>query len=482
MGLFLLLLLIGALGALLGVYLKYREALEARAFLQREFDSFRGRYSAVENAVAEASRIRKAAETELGQLRNETEQTRNALGALKAQYKDSRGYFDRLQAEIVKLEATQDEITVGLYSAYYDFPTSDGYRLKLESVRNRQKELYKAGRAVSSPLEWTVGGSRAEGEKMVKQYSKLLPRAFDSECDSAVANVTWKNVIRMEELIKKAFETINSLGKVMGISITPELRDTRIEELRLMHEYADKKRIEAEEQRLIKERMREEERAAREFKKAQEDAEEDQRRYAKALERARAEAAKAGGAALAEAQERIRQLEENLREARERGERAVAQAQLTRAGYVYVISNIGSFGENVFKIGMTRRLEPVERIYELSDASVPFEFDIHAMFYTEDAPTLESAFHEYFDDRRINLVNPRKEFFNVTLDEIVAVARGRGLQAEITLLAEAQEFRQTQARRRNGPAPASQVTASPTTGSMPIETNSVASELPKNLD
>jgi hypothetical protein len=122
-------------------------------------------------------------------------------------------------------------------------------------------------------------------------------------------------------------------------------------------------------------------------------------------------------------------------------------AELTKAGYVYVISNIGSFGENVFKIGMTRRLEPMDRVRELGDASVPFAFDVHAMVYDEDAPALESELHRHFADRSVNLVNMRKEFFNVGIDEIEAFAKERKLKMAVTRLAEAREFRETLAIR-----------------------------------
>lgn len=126
-------------------------------------------------------------------------------------------------------------------------------------------------------------------------------------------------------------------------------------------------------------------------------------------------------------------------------------AQQTRSGHVYVISNIGSFGTHVYKIGMTRRLDPMDRIWELSDASVPFDFDVHAIIYTDDAPGLESELHERFADRRINIVNERKEFFHVTIEEIAKVVRERCGDIELTLAAEAAEFLQSEAfRRENG--------------------------------
>ena len=124
----------------------------------------------------------------------------------------------------------------------------------------------------------------------------------------------------------------------------------------------------------------------------------------------------------------------------------MSRAELTRSGHVYVVSNIGSFGENVYKIGLTRRLEPEDRIRELGDASVPFPFDIHAMVFSEDAPGLEQTLHREFDDRRVNLVNTRKEFFAVSLPEIESAAQEHGT-VEFTLAADAEQYRKTLALR-----------------------------------
>jgi Meiotically Up-regulated Gene 113 (MUG113) protein len=141
------------------------------------------------------------------------------------------------------------------------------------------------------------------------------------------------------------------------------------------------------------------------------------------------------------------ELERRLAEAQANKERAVARAQLTRSGHVYVISNIGSFGEEVFKIGMTRRLDPLERIRELGDASVPFAFDIHAVIFSEDAPTLEATLHREFDGRRVNLVNERKEFFGVSIQDIAQAVRKCHGEIQMTLAAEAKDYRKTVSMR-----------------------------------
>jgi hypothetical protein len=128
-------------------------------------------------------------------------------------------------------------------------------------------------------------------------------------------------------------------------------------------------------------------------------------------------------------------------------ERAKSMAQMTKAGHVYIVSNIGSFGEGVYKIGVTRRIDPMGRIKELNSASVPFNFDVHGMIWSEDAPALEAALHAEFDHRRVNLINRRKEFFHLTISELDEAIQRRGLKMELTLMAEAHEFRKSQSRR-----------------------------------
>jgi hypothetical protein len=222
----------------------------------------------------------------------------------------------------------------------------------------------------------------------------------------------------------------------------------RLDEIRLRHDYEGKRYQEREEQRGIREQMREEEKARREIEKAREEAEAEEARFMKALERARAEAAKATGVQLEKLSEQIASIESRLDQARKDKERAISRAELTRSGFVYVISNVGSFGERVYKIGMTRRMEPMDRIYELSGASVPFPFDLHVMLYSDDAPDLETALHHLFEERRLNLVNARKEFYrDVELEEIEAFVRSRGLSAQFITRPEAREFRETVAAR-----------------------------------
>ena len=278
---------------------------------------------------------------------------------------------------------------------------------------------------------------------MVNQQIKLMLRAFNGESDSVTAKVKWNNVTRMEERIKKAYEAINKQGESSSTSLSHDYLMLKLEELYLTHEKNVKIQDEKEEQREIREQMREEARAQKEYDKAERDAAKEEEDFQKALEKAREELSKASDEERELLNEKLRKLEADLAEAHSKKERIMSQAQLTRRGHVYVISNLGSFGDDMLKIGMTRRLEPLDRVKELGDASVPFKFDVHAMIYSDDAPSLEKTLHKQFNHRRVNKVNSRKEFFRVGLSQVQDVASALGLEIEFTKLAEAKEYRES---------------------------------------
>jgi multidrug efflux pump subunit AcrA (membrane-fusion protein) len=240
------------------------------------------------------------------------------------------------------------------------------------------------------------------------------------------------------------------MAGVQNCYIAHDYLNLKLEELFLAHEYQEKLQEEKEEQRRIREQIREEEVALRELEKARLDAEKEEKRYVEALRKATEDAERAVGEKQQKLMWQVEELQRRLAEARTNKERAIAQAQLTRSGHVYVISNVGSFGEQVYKIGMTRRLDPMDRVKELGDASVPFPFDVHAIIYSEDAPALENKLHKLFHQRRVNLVNERKEFFRVSIDEIATAVRVNHGEIDITLAAEAAEYRKTVAMLQEG--------------------------------
>jgi hypothetical protein len=345
-----------------------------------------------------------------------------------------------------KLALYRDDLEIsefGVYERHYDFDISQRFKDSIEAVRSRQKAMLKDARAFVCDKQWQIEGSRAEGDRMIKRMEKLMLRAFNGESDSFIADVTWNNATRLEGRLDASFDAINKLGESYSCRITRDYYKLKLDELRLTYEYKEKLRAEKEEQRRIQERIRDEERAQREIERALREAEDEESRYQKALEKARAELAFIASEDVERQKRKIAHLEEQLKEAHENRERAVSRAQLTKSGHVYIISNIGSFGENKFKIGMTRRLDPLERVRELGDASVPFDFDVHAVIYTEDAPAFEGRLHAWFAERRVNKINERKEFFEVSIDEIESAVRAMNAEIEIVKLAEARDYRQT---------------------------------------
>lgn len=371
---------------------------------------------------------------------------------LQSDYKSKKATYDSLTKQIAIFSEDIELIELGFYEPKFDFDVSEIFKEEIMKCKARQKALLRensSSGAIYCYREWTVDGSRSEGKKMTQKSIRLTARAFNNECEAAIANCTWKNVTKMEERIKKAFTAINQLNEPNAISITERYLVEKLKELQLTYEYREKKQREKEEQAEIKAQMREEARVEAEIKKAEEEAIKEEKRYQKALDTARKELEKASDEMKTELEKQIVQLQANLEEAEQKHQRAQSMAEQTKQGHVYVISNIGSFGENVYKIGMTRRLEPMDRVRELGDASVPFTFDVHAMIHTDDAPTLEKKLHDKFDNQRLNMINRRKEFFGVSLEEIKhAVHDFTGYATEFIETAVAQDYYETQAMHK----------------------------------
>ena len=287
---------------------------------------------------------------------------------------------------------------------------------------------------------------------MTNEQIRLTLRAFNGECDAAIGKVKYNNIDRIETRITKCYEAMNKMGATNQVSLSQRFLDLKLQKLFLAHEYEIAKQEEKERQREIKERIREKEKAEREIAEAKKKTEKDEADKLAALEVARKQLADEHGKHNEKLEALVAKLETELQSAIDRKAKATARAQLTKSGHVYVLSNIGTMGDNVFKIGMTRRLEPLERVKELGDASVPFPFDVHTMIYSEDAPTLENELHKRFDSRRVNLVNLRREYFNVSLLEIQdAVADLHGL-VTFRLEPEAEQYRTTLAMKKSSMA------------------------------
>ena len=268
--------------------------------------------------------------------------------------------------------------------------------------------------------------------------------AFNGKVDTVLAKVKYNNYGKLSQEIKDAFSLVNfNGGAFRDAKITETFLQARLNELKWAVAVNEIMQEEKEEQRRIKEQLREEERARKEYEKAIKEAEKEERLIQQAMDKARKEMQAANDEQKAALQKQIEELQHKYEEAEAKNQRAISMAQQTRSGHVYVISSIGSFGENIFKIGMTRRLEPMDRVKELGDASVPFSFDVHAMIYSEDAPSLENELHRKLKNSQVNKINPRKEFFNVPLLEIKSLIDNMDIETHWTLKAEAQEYRES---------------------------------------
>lgn len=352
------------------------------------------------------------------------------------------------KSEIIELD---DQISLqefGIYSPIYKFASSEQYKDRLVVVRQEQKTMVKNKTAVIFPDNFTFNGSASKGRSLVNDSIKQILRSFNNECDVLINNVKFNTVDNTRKKIEKSFEQLNKMNSRMGISIVPAYLALKLDELNLAYEYAQKKQEEKEAQKEERARLREEAKLQKELEEARNVAEKEKKHYENALLAVieQLSVSPSNDELIAKKNE----LEEHLGVIKHNIEEIDYREANKKAGYVYIISNIGSFGENIYKIGMTRRLEPLDRVNELSDASVPFNFDVHAMIFSDDAPSLESALHRAFENKKVNMVNTRREFFNVTLEEIEAVVKANfDKTVEFNSTAEAEQFRESLMIKKN---------------------------------
>lgn len=318
---------------------------------------------------------------------------------------------------------------------------------KLKDARASSARMVAAGTAAT--CDYVENNRRQTAIRFVVD-------AFNGKVDSILSKTKSDNFGKLEQQIRDAYNMVNLNGQAFrNARITPEYLYARLQELKWAVTVNELRAKELEEQRRLREQMREEAKAQREFERAQRQAQKEEAMLKKAMEKARVLLEKASDEQRAKYEAQLEELQQKLTEAEERNRKALSMAQQTRHGNVYVISNIGSFGENVYKVGMTRRLEPMDRVRELGDASVPFAFDVHAIIESDDAPALEHTLHQELAMMQMNKVNPRKEFFKVKLEDIRALVEKHGLTVRWTMAAEAAEYRETMAieeRMKSDPA------------------------------
>lgn len=442
------------------------EALQkSQAALQKEIEALKDELESSQVSLKEKTEESKSLSEQIGELTQENVDLRGMilpeqfeldklytqlsietkkLEKARCDVLDAKHEYKMLSAEIVEAKETILFQSFGLYTPHFDFVRADEYKSRLLEIRAKQKDMIKAKTAIYGEASGRVNGSEAKGKKLVSDMQKLLLRAFNAECDDVVEHVTYSNVDSSEKRITSSRDAISKLGDMMGIGISTEYYRLKLDELHLAFEYQLKKQEEKDAQKEARAEMREAAKLAKELETARQKLEKEQTHYQNALRKITVQLSTASDDEREAIEAKKEQLEQQLEKIDKEFKDVDYREANQRAGYVYIISNIGAFGENVYKIGMTRRLDPMDRVDELGDASVPFDFDVHAMIFSNDAPTLETALHNAFADRKLNFVNQRREFFRVTLDEIKKVVKENFDQSvEFVDIAPAEQYRES---------------------------------------
>lgn len=332
----------------------------------------------------------------------------------------------------------------GFYTPKYDCMNSEEYASRIKENREKQKAQVKAKTALSYYDEWVLDGSRSKGRALNNDNMKMVLRAFNNECDVLINKVKFNNIDKIAEQIQKCAVAIDKLNQRNRISIKSNYIALKVQELELVHEYRVKKQEEKEAIKAARAEEREQAKLQKEIAEARKAILKEQSHYTAERERLVAQLQSADDSEKDLIQEKLNNINLQLGEIEKNIKEIDYREANQRAGYVYVISNIGSFGEGIYKIGMTRRLDPQDRVDELGDASVPFTFDVHAMIFSDDAPKLEAALHNAFEDKKVNLINGRKEFFKVSLDEIEKVIKdNHDKLIEFKKIPDAEQYRES---------------------------------------
>ncbi|WP_329058499.1 DUF4041 domain-containing protein [Amycolatopsis sp. NBC_01480] len=417
---------------------KRQEELEAA---QRENAWLRGELQrlgalgsvGLQSEITELTRQRDAARQGFAQ------ETQAMTGELARQ----RGLLAALSAEVVETDDARLMQEVGVYHYRHVLADAEAYKYELDRLKDTTRDLVRAKTAVQASSSFHYNNSLAQGRKFVGDLSKLMLRAYNAEAENCVRVLKAGNLPSAVKRLETAVRTIEKLGTMAAIRISPPYHALKIRELELTADYLAKKQQEKEEERERRAALREEQKALQEYRREQERLLKEQGHYENAIAALKVKGDLTGAAELERKLAEIRAALSGIEE---------RQANI-RAGYVYVISNIGSFGPEVVKIGMTRRLEPMDRVRELGDASVPFRFDVHALFFSHDAVGIEHQLHLKLEDRRLNRVNRRREYFRCTPAEVKALLLGlTGNLLDYTDEPEAAEYRQSTAQPEAKPA------------------------------
>jgi len=349
------------------------------------------------------------------------------LAALRAQLEEATA-----DSESVVLDDERILQDIGIYRYHHPLENAAAYKERLNDLGARIAEVVKTKAAIEMSNMFTFDNSLAKGRKMSNDLGKLMLRAYNAEVDNSLRSLRAGNVVTAKRRVDKVRSAIKKLGQMMQMQISDAFHELRIEEIELTADFLMKKQEEREAAREERARLREEKKVEAELAAERESLDKERNHIVNAIE-----ALRKSGSSDPDLEKKLADIDEAIKQNDFR-------AANIRAGYVYVISNRGAFGNGVIKIGLTRRLDPIDRVNELSGASVPFRFDVHCLFFSEDAVTLEADLHKHFTDRRVNHANLRKEFFFASPSEVRSVLSAKvGSLLEFTEIAESTDYLQS---------------------------------------
>ena len=409
----------------------YKEYILNKNLLQ-DIEANQSKLATLEETIEkEKSKIEHDIEERISKKSTELNQLYSEISKVNKELKNKKEEIENLEPLVTAVNID----TKGL-----DLATSQELKNILSKYKLEEAELVKNNTAVDVLIY--------DDKKFITTQIRQILRSFNAECDLAISNVTLKNIDSMRNKILRSYEALNKIYKSDGVQITKTFLENKLQQLITAHSYQEKLEDEREQKKLIQEQLKEEEKVRREIEREKAKIEKDETQFKNEISKLMKYLQKTDNEVEKTLYiDKIKECEEKLSELETVKSDVLNREKNTRAGFVYIISNIGSFGENIFKIGMTRRLEPMDRIKELSSASVPFEFDVHALIFSDDAPSLESILHNTFREYEVNKVNHRKEFFSIPLEKIEkVVTEHHNATVQWTYDAAAEEYRESLAQ------------------------------------
>ncbi|GBL03315.1 DUF4041 domain-containing protein [Glaciecola sp. KUL10] len=349
--------------------------------------------------------------------------------------------FDKVRDSLTQINDKLKYIDVGLLPPTFKLDHSESLKKSIKQCRLAQFKTIKADNATTAHTNWTWMGSKSDGTKMVNAYRRLLLKAFNAEFDVIHKKMRHSSYDAAVNKLERLEEQLDRLGETANVTISHEYFNLKLRELDEWHSELEHKEELKQEKKTQQAMLRAQ--ARQSGGKDTEELEDDIYYRKSDLKKAQKLAQQMHGASAKDMEMKLAKMQKEIEKLEQKFERATSQAQITKAGYIYVISNIGSFGEGVVKIGMTRRLEPMDRVRELGDASVPFKFDVHTLAFVDDAPKMEKLLHRKFEDRRVNVKNYRKEFFNVPPQEVAKAIEALDIESDWFFDIEAKEYRES---------------------------------------